>query len=321
MAAVLITVDTELSPLLHQQGASADENFAASITGRTSDGDFGVGWQMDMLERHGLRGVYFVDPAPALVYGDEIVRRIVEPIVARGHKVQLHIHTEWLEWASEPPVGVRGLHIGDFSREDQNVLLEWARDTLIRCGAPAPTAFRAGNYGANDDTLAVLSELGIAWDSSFNPSYAPEPCRIALPRETGPARHAGMIELPVSAIYDQPGQLRAAQICALSETEMTAALRHAAGQDAPFVIVSHSFEMLSRDRKRPNCVVMRRFEAICEEIAANPALQCAGFGHLDPDTVLNSVPSRLPANRLRTLGRMVEQALSTWAYERRLLPQ
>ena len=322
MTAVLITVDTELSPLLHQRGAGADANFAASITGTTRSGDFGIGWQMDVLERHGLTGVFFVDPAPTLVHGDVIIRRIVAPIVARGHEVQLHIHSEWLEWATHPPVVARGTHIGDFSRDDQRALLAWARDTLVRCGAPPPTAFRAGNYGANDDTLLVLAELGLRWDSSFNPAYAPEPCRIGLPRDTGPACHCGLIELPVSAIHDRPGRVRAAQVCALSEAEMCAALRHAGKSGASaFVIVTHSFEMLSRDRQRPNRAVMRRFTGMCAEIGANPALKSSGFRNLDEAAILSSTTSRLHPSTLRTAARIAEQALATWRYERRLLPQ
>src|SRR3546814_18931838 len=62
----------------------------SSILGRCRDGDFGIRFQMDMLERHGLTGVFFVDPMPALVYGPKIIAEIVRPIVARGHEVPLH---------------------------------------------------------------------------------------------------------------------------------------------------------------------------------------------------------------------------------------
>jgi len=121
---VLITVDTELSPLLHRRGASADANFAASITGRVGNRDYGVGWQMDCLERDHLKAVFFVDPMPALVFGPDIIARMIAPILARGHEVQLHIHTEWLEWAAGSPVGERrGRDIGDFTLEDQVILL------------------------------------------------------------------------------------------------------------------------------------------------------------------------------------------------------
>jgi len=58
-----------------------------------------------------------------------------------------------------------GGNLYDFHRDEQYQILEYARDTLIAAGAPAPNAFRAGNYGANDDTLLALSDLGIQYDT------------------------------------------------------------------------------------------------------------------------------------------------------------
>lgn len=319
---MLITVDTELSCLLHQRGASADANFAASIAGETKAGAFGIFWQMDVLERRGLKAVFFVDPMPALVHGPEAIARIVQPIVARGHEVQLHIHSEWLEWAKDPPIVARGQNIGDFSRDDQRILIGTARELLIAAGAPSPTAFRAGNYGANDDTLAVLAELGIAWDASFNGAYAGAPCRISLgPEIVDPVRIGGIDELPVAAIHHRPGRLRAAQICAMSAGEMRAALSHAAETGRPaFAIVTHSFEMLSRDRLRLNRLVMARFEAMCRAIAADPRLRCGGFADLAPPDCAVSTPSRLGPSRLRTVFRQAQQLWGNIAYERALRP-
>ena len=146
MTDVLITIDTELSAGLHQRGFSPGENHAASIDGVVDRGSVGIGWQMDRMEAHGLRGVFFVDPMPALIYGPDVLPPIVAPILARGHDVQLHIHTEWLAWAPSSPVcGRLGRNIGDFALEDQITLIALARDLLEEAGAPRPTAFRAGN--------------------------------------------------------------------------------------------------------------------------------------------------------------------------------
>ncbi|WP_157216967.1 polysaccharide deacetylase family protein [Flavisphingomonas formosensis] len=323
MTAVLITVDTELSALLQQRGMSASANLASSIGGEAAGGAYGVGWQMDRLEEQGLTGIFFVDPMPALVHGPALVADMIGPILARGHDVQLHIHTEWLEWAKQSPVeGRRGTFIADFSRADQRILLSLARDLLVEAGAPAPIAFRAGNYGANDDTLAVLAELGIGWDSSVNADYLGGACRVSLaPDRHLPVRHQGVVELPVSGLYDRPGHFRPAQICALSAWEMGAALDHAAGAEHPvFTIVTHSFEMLSRDRSRPNISVMRRFEALCRAIARDPRLRTARFADLDAERVLTGNAPRLGPNRLRTLARIGEQAIATWCYERQLRP-
>lgn len=319
MTQVLITIDTELSALLHQRAVPPEENLALSVAG-----PFGVGWQMDRLERYGLKGVYFVDPMPALVYGPAIIERIVTPIVSRGHEVQLHIHTEWLEWAKTSPVeGRQGRNIGDFTLEDQVALIATARDALVEAGAPSPIAFRAGNYGANDDTLKALAALELQWDSSFNAYYSGGDCRVSLDADhVDPLRFNGVNEVPVAAIEDRPGAIRPAQICALSSSEMRAALRHAAGSGRPaFSIVTHSFEMLSRDRMRPNRLVMQRFEAMCDEIARNPGLASAGFADLDPEIVgAGAAGSRAGPSRFRTYSRLFQQAFGTIVYERRLRP-
>jgi hypothetical protein len=313
---VLITIDTELSAGLFQHGFDAAANFAASIAGNTTRGDVGIDWQMDRLDAHGLTGVFFVDPMPALVYGPDVITRIVVPIVARGHEAQLHIHTEWLEWAQNAPVAARGRNVADFTLADQITLIECARDLLVAAGAPQPIAFRAGNYGANDDTLRALAQLGIAWDASFNPTYRGAPCAIDLPADTiDPLIRFGVGELPVAAIFDRPGQLRHAQICALSTREMTAALHHAAATQRPaFAIVSHSFEMLSRDRQRPNRAIMARFEHLCRTIAAHPGLTSSGFAGLDLPAASNGA-THLAPSLWRTAVRHAEQAMASLRYE------
>ncbi len=314
MTRVLISIDTELSAALYQQGADADTNFARSI----ECNGHGIGWQMDQLEAWGLVGVFFVDPMPALVYGRDVIASIVTPIVKRGHSVELHLHPEWLAWATSQPVGDRrGRSIGDFSFDDQSTLITLARQLLIDAGAPPPSAFRAGNYGANDDTLRVLASLGIKWDASFNPTYLGDPCHIGLGvDQIDPVVRLGITELPVAAIYDRPGHLRHAQICALSSREMTDALNHAAATKRPaFAIVSHSFEMMSRDRKRPNRSVMKRFETLCSTVARHPGLTSSKFANLMLDDAA-TVPTRLAPSYPRTVMRMAEQAFATLAYER-----
>jgi hypothetical protein len=324
MTDILITCDTELSAGLHQRGASVDENVRSSIRGEVPGGRYGIDWQMDCMDAHGLTGVFFIDPMPTLVYGRAFLDDVVGSILARGHEVQLHIHTEWLQWTRQSPVGSRrGRNIGDFEADDQETLLAYASETLMAAGAPRPTAFRAGNYGADDRTLAALARLGFTWDSSFNAAYLGQGCRIGLPAETsGAVRREGLIELPVGAIRDRPGSVRAAQICALSSREIRAALSHVAGTRQPaFVIVNHSFEMLSRDRRRPNSLATRRFRDLCAEIGSNPALRGVGFAALDPDRVLGSSSGDLlPASLFRTGERIIQQAAGNLLYERSIRP-
>jgi hypothetical protein len=262
---------------------------------------------------------------PALVYGIAPIQDTVAIILEHGHEVQLHIHTEWLEWAMQGPFAGRvGRNIADFTLEEQVALLAVARALLVEAGAPAPDAFRAGNFGASDDTLRALAKIGMVWDSSYNAAWVGNPCAISLQSNAiAPKALVGVTEIPVSGIEDRPGGFRPAQICALSAQEMRDGLYHAAAHDHPaFMIVTHSFEMLSRDRRRPNYTVIRRFEAMCDAIAAQPKLQTSRFSDCTPDTLI--APSkelcRLAPNRWRTAKRMAEQLFSTWVYERQVRP-
>lgn len=319
--AALVTIDTELSAGRQARGLNVADNYRSSILGRCSEGVFGVPWLLDRLDESGARGVFFVDPMPALVHGESLVADIVGPIVARGHEVQVHIHTEWLEWATDSPVGGRrGRNIGDFSLPDQVSLIGYARDALVRAGAPRPNAFRAGNYGADDRTITALGQLGIAWDASFNAAYLGNDCQLStLPSPITPALRAPVKLLPVAGLFDRPGHFRPAQVCALSTSEMRAVLTHAVHSQHPHVaIVTHSFEMLSRDRTRPNRAVMARFEALCGLLASNRGLAACGFHELGDRIACGTLQPARHAN-LRTARRIIAQVLATWRYERRFL--
>jgi len=311
---VLVTIDTELSVGSHSRGLPLADNLKRSAFG--GDVGYGIDWQARRMADAGVRAVFFVDPMPALLFGPDAIRPMVDAPLAHGHEVQLHIHTEWLRWVDASPVGGRqGANIGDFSLDDQVTLLELARDLLMRCGTPAPTAFRAGNFGANDDTLAALARIGIGIDSSFNGAAGPQ-MRIGLPADgVAPVRRHGVVELPVSLLREWPSGLRPLQLCAVSAAEMRAALDHAQATAAPLVnIVSHSFELLTRDRDRANLRTVWRFEAMLELLAERrdrlPTVGCAEVA------VAAAAAAPAPASASRTLWRMAEQAHATLAYER-----
>lgn len=318
---IFITIDTEMSLALYQQGWSAKDNMASSIFGVCASGSYGISYQMDQLEKYGLTGVFFVDPLSSLLFGQELLNDIVEPILTRGHEVQLHIHTEWLEFLPDNPAGnLLGHNIGDFPLDIQIMLLGLAEEKLQAAGAPPSIAFRAGNYGANDDTLRALHRLGIAYDSSFNASYLGEECRITLPANTTIlTEKLGMKVLPVGAIMDTPTTQRHAQVCALSSWEMRDALDHCGTSEQPhFVTVTHSFELLSRDRMRLNAAVQSRFESMCSHIAKHPELESGSFNQLA--TTAEEAPTTnaelLPPFLIRRLTRIGKQALYRLVIER-----
>jgi hypothetical protein len=321
MTQVYITIDTEYSSEFAARGGVSERaaNFARSIVCKTPDGAVGVEYQLDVFEAHGLKAVFFVDPMPALLWGVASIEDVVGPIVARGHDVQLHLHTEWLALAgpSNPLGSKTGINIKDFDFEDQCRLIERARALLVASGAPAPIAFRAGNYGANDDTLRALVECNLAYDTSHCPGIEGSLCDISLGTDNRqPLHHAGVIEVPVGCIAGFGGRLRHAQVTALTAGEVLSAIRHARRQDKQsFTLVSHSFELLSRDRQRINHIVKRRFEQLCAGLARLDAVRTTTYADSPP--VVRDQPaiaSILPHNPLRTGRRLAEQALANALY-------
>lgn len=322
MTSIYLTIDTEFSAKwLQRYGEkSLDSNFDASISGRVSDGEAGIFYQMDVFDAHGLKAVFFVDPMPALVWGTDAIKRIVHPIMERGHDIQLHIHTEWLELAGERnPLGGRtGRNIKDFNLDEQTTLISIGAEFLHRAGAHYPIAFRAGNYGANDNTLKALNANGIRYDTSHCPALVNSgDCAISLgANDLDPVNLYGVLEVPVGSIAARNGDQRHAQITAMSSPEVVAAIHHArdTGREQ-FTLVSHSFELLSRDRMKINRIVRSQFETICEKIAESKGLTTATYSENPPSFVRAPTPSGLlPHDMLRTTRRMFEQAVSNALY-------
>ncbi|TAN03016.1 MAG: hypothetical protein EPN36_14835 [Rhodanobacteraceae bacterium] len=321
-----VTVDTEYDfGFTRSNGhASRQANFSRSIAGRTPSGEFGVRYQMAALDRYGLKAVFFVDPMPALVWGTAAIEDIVGPIVAGGHDVQLHMHTEWLELAgSRNPLGrSMGTNIKDFEYEQQCVLLDFAKGVLVAAGAREPAAFRAGNYGASDDTLRALAVVGLRYDTSHCPGIANSACDIRLTSaDQDPVDHCGVVEVPIGCMGGWRGGLRHAQITAVSAAEMHAALQygHAQGRRS-FTIVTHSFELLSRDRSRVNRLVRHRFDSLCRTLAALDGISTGTYRDSPPEAFVGSrhrAAGPLPFNMLRTGARMSEQILGNALYGRR----
>jgi hypothetical protein len=311
MLDVLITVDTEFWPVTADAEA-ARENYARCVLGRHRGGAHGIGYQIELLDAHGLRGVFFLEALHTAVLGDGLLARTVELVKGAGHEVQLHLHPEWLEaWPDHPFATGRGRNMAQFDEDDQTAMIEIGLEALARCGATGIAAFRAGNYGADLATLRALARCGILCDTSYNLAHLPTDCALDLgePLEA-PARLEGVWEVPVTHFHDRPRHVRPMQLCAASFAEMAAVLRaaRAAGRTTA-VIVSHGFELLNSARTRPDPIVVDRFGQLCRFLAAEEGMRTAGFAALTLDGTAPP-PAPIRSNPVRTGARMVEQLVS-----------
>jgi len=309
---VFITIDTEFAARHYVAGHDVDTIYARSL----EPAGVGLSFQLDRFRRHGLKACFFVDPMPAIVFGIDPVRRMVESIIDAGQEVQLHLHPHWAAADADDRTVAGKPHLHQYDRQRQQALIAQATDLLIAAGAPRPIAFRAGNYAANDDTLAALAAQGFRYDSSHNGAQRGA-SRITLSDRCIAPQACALIEVPVTVIEDRPGRLRTVQLCALSQGEMTAALHHASAHDhAAVTIVSHGFELANRAGLGANQVHVRRFAALCRLLERHAdRLPTRHFADR-PALTIGQADEPLPPNRLRTGWRQAEQLWSNWVAER-----
>ncbi|WP_211099992.1 polysaccharide deacetylase family protein [Acuticoccus kandeliae] len=151
-----------------------------TAVGRLSWGEFGrrvgVPRILDLLEREEVKATFFVPAVAGLIDPSEPKR-----IVDAGHEVGMHgfIHenTSLLDPVTERDLMLR------------------ARDTLTTLTGREPVGFRAANWDLSDSTIAIVSELGLLYDSSL---MADENCYELVVE----GRPSGVVEIPVEWLRD-----------------------------------------------------------------------------------------------------------------------
>jgi peptidoglycan/xylan/chitin deacetylase (PgdA/CDA1 family) len=148
--------------------------------GRLSQGQYGsrvgVPRILDLLRRHGLKASFFVPAVVAKLYPDE-PRRIVDD----GHEIGMH------GWIHERTSGLPE----DVERD----LMRRAFDTLTQASGQAPVGVRVPSWDFSPNTLGLIRELGLLYDSSLMADDEP----YELLEDGQPT---GVVELPVEWIKD-----------------------------------------------------------------------------------------------------------------------
>lgn len=264
-----------------------DEVFPAQferyVYGRSRHGEFALPATLEILRRHGLSGVFFVEPLFSARFGAVYLETIVGLIRAGDHEVQLHIHPEWVD-EIEPPLianhSVKRQHLCYYDLDEQTAIIRYGKHLLQCAGSGPVTAFRAGSYAANRDSFKALRRNDIFVDSSMNACFDISGTDLRGEHSLAtPFQLAGVWSYPVTAFRDGLGSLRPAQVGACSFEELRDAMWHA--HDAgwsDFVIVSHNFELLKPGSSEPDMTVVRRFEKLCAHLALHPReLEVCGY--------------------------------------------
>lgn len=310
---VYITVDTET---WCGGWKNIDEKFPHAfsnyIYGKTSQGDFGLPLQLKLLNEYGLKAVFFVEPLFSMRFGKSYLDEVVGMILDAKQSVELHIHPEWTDESKKvifPHIKNKREHLKYFTFEEQKELISLGIQLLTDAGCKNISAFRAGSFGANDDTLRAVQACGLIYDSSYN--YCNSDCEIkAFSDIQQPQMFDQIIEVPMSTFIDGTGKRRHTQLTACSFAELKSSLNQAYNhQWQSYVLLSHSFELMKLAEAQPDKVVIKRFEKFCAYLNQHRDRFNTRFFN-EMDIPYNLSPTEpIKSSFLPTAIRIYEQAL------------
>lgn len=149
---VLISVDTE-APV-------GNNPIETLIYGKTRDGqEYGISYLMKLFEDHNAKGLFFVDIAEAWEYGNDRIAKVLHVIEESGHDTAVHLHPDHM-------FDKNRRFLWQYTYNEQYEMIAKCTDFYSKTLHKNPLSFRAGRYGANNDTIKILSKLGYQYDMS-----------------------------------------------------------------------------------------------------------------------------------------------------------
>lgn len=290
-------------------------SFARYVYGESKHGQYALPKTLEILNRNGLRGIFFVEPLFAARFGIRHLTTIVKLIRDAGQDVQLHLHPEWTD-EIQPPIIEDSLkkrqHLAYYNLQEQTTLIDFGRNLLQQAGSGPISVFRAGSFAANLDTFEALRRNHILIDSSLNRTYGVSGTDLRSQHAFGePFVINGVRTYPVTVFKDGFGRERPAHVGACSFDEMKDALWSAkAAGVADFVVVSHNFEMLKPGTSAPSWIVVRRFERLCALLSEHRLdLPVNGYPTMMKPSSAKQIADPPSASMFSTTRRHVEQIL------------
>lgn len=183
MQKVLISIDTE--------GPAGKNPVDSLIFGRAADSkEYGIRYLMKLFDKYHAKGLFFVDIAEAWDYGENEILRVIKSIEELGHDVGVHLHPDHMNDISRR-------YLWQYSYDEQYEMLARCTDFYEKALGKSPLSFRAGRYGADDNTIRILERLGYKYDMSyFNGNRY---CKISSKYHNKLFKIGKIIEVPVTS--------------------------------------------------------------------------------------------------------------------------
>jgi len=170
--AVALSFDFDTETLLLRSGTTSPSRLSTGQYGARA----GVPRILDLLERYGIDATFFIPAVSAKLYSDE-VRQIADA----GHEVGIH------GWIHE--------FTATLERDEERMLMQRSLDTLEEIAGRRPVGIRTGSWEYSENTLELIEELGLLYDSSLMADDVPYELLSS-------GEPTGVVELPVEWILD-----------------------------------------------------------------------------------------------------------------------
>lgn len=292
----------------------AKGNPEKDIWGKVRNEYYGITKMMDILDKHGVKGTFFVNVYESPKFGEEELKKVCQEINKRGHDVELHTH---------PILSFPGIYrTQDAPLNKQIEIIREGKERIKKWIGKETVAHRSGGYAANQDTITACIRNGIKIDSSRNYTYArqqglkntEETMNAAEIYTDTTGTQGQLIEIPVTTYYQfKFGRFALPRIVDLEDAslaEFRTIFQAAANTKVKtIVIMSHSFSF-SRYNSRTAQKLAQKMDHLFSYIKTVPSLELTTCeAYLNKNSILNSKVSN--TNFIVTTG-LIAAYLKSW---------
>ena len=277
----------------------------------------GLTFLLAAFARHGVKATFFVEALGATRWGPQGVRRICRALQDGGHDVQLHLH----------PVAAAMDGFNDptdtFCAHEEPVQLRLIRAglrVLHDCGVENISAFRAGDFAADERTLRAMKAAGLFISANRDlDAKGSIQSRInnCFEVRNDLAECRGVVDLPLSC-FKSPlpawdGAYRHLQVTACGADELLEALRRMeACRYNCATVLTHPGEYFKETRAGrllPDRKNQRRLEHILAAVGGNPAYKIRLVSECAEIPKMTGAPPDVTVPRALSVKRMAVQAV------------
>jgi len=155
MIYVVPTIDVEAIRSLNVLG-----DFSKLILGEIDNNRYGIEKIISTIKKFNGTGTFFIDYAES-GHGLNKLRYITKIVEENKCEVGLHIHPQFI-------ADISRYLLNEYSYDEQKEIFRKCINNYLECSELKNLkTFRAGGYGADDNTMSVLRENNILCDSSY----------------------------------------------------------------------------------------------------------------------------------------------------------